>query len=408
MTQSLLEPLNDDQQALIEIIGRPILTGRPLDSLGWPVWDFVRRKFERSFGADAGPVLASLPTLPRTARTLDGPYGLWWRVGHSNTSLALSERVGLTIPGLHHLGVGLGGPGSPLPNPVAVILGILDRAAKEEAALDSDDWWLMTRRSVDLRSMLGSRDDSPVEIIGAVLQHEYDPLVVGMNQFNYELQLGEGRFIPFDGVADVSGYLARLQLPLDAGSVDLPDSPLALPAVLDYLGRILCDQPGWGKDRRLVRVRDFMSAAVVTQPPANAADYEQRLSALWTIICQFDVPSVDPARYQARGWSGQQSSINNLVIWLDDHVEDFASTDQCTTAIKTIRKIGTLRQGAQHSSSTTRANALRAQTELGLPVVITDYPAAWASLLDKLAGAFYSICLGITLQPEAADAGATS
>jgi len=83
-------------------------------------------------------------------------------------------------------------------------------------------------------------------------------------------------------------------------------------------------------------------------------------------------------------------------------------TDQCATAIKTIRNIGTLRQGAQHSSPPTRANALRAQTGLGLPMVVTDYPAAWATLLDKLAGAFYSICLGITLQPEAADGGASS
>lgn len=400
MTHALLEPLAADQQALIEIIGRPIVTGRPIDSLGWPVWDFVKRKFERNTGADVGPVLASLPTIPRAVETLDGPYGLWWRTGHPNASIAPGERVGLTIAGLHHLGADLGGPGSPLPNPVAAILGILAGAARDEVALDSDDWWLVTRSSRDLRSVMGGREDSPVEIVGATLQHEYEPLVQGVSQFNYELTIGDGRFAPFLEVADVADYLSRLRPSSNTESVGLPDSPLALPGVLDYLGRILCDQPGWGAERRLVRLRDFVSAAVVTQPPSTAADFEQRLSALWTIVGHFDVPAVAPARYP-QAWGESQTSVNRLVIWLEDHALEFAGTDQCKTAIATIRNIGRLRQGAQHSSASTRATALKAQNEMGLPAIITDYPAAWATVLSKVAAAFYTLCLGVALQPDA-------
>jgi len=401
VTHPLLEPLTADQQSLIQVIGRPIVSGRPIDSLGWPVWDFVKRKFERNTGVDVGPVLASLPTIPREAGTLDGPYGLWWRTGHANASIASGERVGLTIAGLHHLGVGLGGPRSPLPDPVTAILGILAGAARDEVALDSEDWWLVTRGSIDLRSVMGGREDSPVEIVGATLQHEYEPLAQGVNQFNYELTIGDGRLARFLEVTDVADYLSRLRPSSNAELVGLPDSPLPLPGVLDYLGRILRDQPGWGAERHLVRLRDFTSAAVVTQPPSTGAEFEQRLSALWSIVGHFDVPAVLPARYP-KDWGDSQTSINRLLIWLQDQTPEFAGTDQCKTAIATIRNIGRLRQGAQHSSASTRATALKAQYEMDLPAIITDYSAAWATVLSKVAAAFYTLCLGVALRPDSA------
>lgn len=215
--------------------------------------------------------------------------------------------------------------------------------------------------------------------------------------FNFEFALGEGRFSRFGQVADAEDYLLRFPDSAARESVDLPHSPLALPAVLDYLGLLLSDRVTWGRDRRLVQLPDFVSASLVTQLPTGAADFEQRLSALWSVIGRFDVPKAEAAKYEARGWDESRGSINSFEIWLGDHVPEFATSDQCAKAIRTIRNIGTLRQGAQHSSAATRGRALRAQAELGLPMVIIDYPAAWSVVLEALAAAFYSICLGLTL-----------
>lgn len=395
MTHPLLETLDDDQKAMILTIGRPIATDQPLDQHGWPIWDFVRRKFERNQGVDAEQVLASLPAIPRFG-AIEGPYGLWWRTGHPNASLTPADRIGLTIPGLHHL-TELLPPGTrELPRPTEAILRILRDAAAAEGALDSDDWWSVTRSSMDLRQSMGGRPDPPVEIIGAVLQHEYAPLAVGTTQFNYDLPLGEGRFAAFYGIAEVADYLSRIDLPEPPGAVALPNSPLALPAVLDYLGRILSDQPNWGREHRLVRLPDFQSASQVTQPPANGAEFEQCLSALWTIIGHFDVPEAQPSKYEERGWGTSRGSVNSLTIWLADHAGEFGSSDQCAAAIKTIRNVGVLRQGAQHSNSSTRARALGAQIELGLPAIIIDYSAAWSMVLERVAAAFYAICVGVT------------
>ncbi len=209
------------------------------------------------------------------------------------------------------------------------------------------------------------------------------------------MPLGERRYTAFQGVADAADYLSRIDMPVPPGVVALPASPLALPAVLDYLGLILMDQPEWGREHRLVRLPDFQSASQVTQLPASASEFEQRLSALWTIIGHLGVPEAHPSKYAERGWGTSRGSLNSLTIWLADNVGEFGTSDQCAAAIKTIRNVGTLRQGAQHSSSTTRASARRAQTELGLPTVIVDYPAAWSLIVENVAASFYSICLGV-------------
>ena len=391
----LLEALDAAQAAMILTIGCPIATDRPLDQHGWPTWDFTKRKFEHNRPGDAEQVLASLSAIQRFG-TLEGPYGLWWRAGNSNATLAPGERLGLTIPGLHHLTDVLPHGVHKLPKPAAAVLNIIRGAAEAEGELDSDDWWSVTRGSLDLRERMGSRSDLPVEIIGTVLQHEFAPLAVGTTQFNYELPLGEGRYTAFQGVADTADYLSRIDIPVPPGAVALPTSPLALPAVLDYLGLILMQHPEWGRERRLVRLPDFQSASQVTQMPASASEFEQCLSALWTVTGHLDVPEADPSKYEQRGWGESRGSLNSLTIWLADNAGEFGASDQCAAAIKTIRNVGTLRQAVQHSNSATRMSAQRARADLGLPTVIVDYPAAWNTILEDVAASFYSICLGVT------------
>jgi hypothetical protein len=398
VTHPLLETLNDDQQALIKIIGQPIVADQPLDRFGWPVWDFIKRRFERNRPSlSAENVLGSLPAVQRPWDSLSGAYGLWWRNEHPNAPLKPADRLGLTIPGLHHLTEHLDASIRVLPRPVDLILELLEDAAEEEAALDSEDWSEVMHGTLSLRQLMGGTDDLPVGIIGTVLRHEYTPLAFDGTASNFQLLLGNGRYAPFRGVADVADYLSRLAVPAIEGRVQLPTSPLALPAALDYLGLVLANQEHWERKRRLVRLPDFVSASLVTQAPSSAAEYEQQLSALWTVICDFDLPQADPAKYRERGWADNRGSINSLEIWLADLVPEFAGSDQCAAAIRMIRNVGTLRQGVQHSGAGTRTKALQAQIEFGLPPVITDFQAAWAAVLETLAAAFYSISIGVKL-----------
>lgn len=380
---------------MIRVIGRPIVTDQPRDQFGWPVWDFVKRKFERNCpGVDAEVTLASMPAIPRFS-SIDGPYGLWWRTGFASSALGPGDRLGLTIPGLHHLSEQLGPTLRELPAPLSAIFRILGDAAKAENDLDSETWWSVTRGALDLRGLMGSWPHPPVEIIGRVLQHEYGPLAIPTANFDFELPLGDGRFTALAGVADVRGYLSRLDGAVVPEPVALPTSPLALPAVLDYVGRILCDHPMW-ETQRFLRLPDFFTASLVTQVPTNQAEFEQRLSALWTIIGHLYVPQAPASKYEARGWGTNFTSINSLTIWLCDNGGEFGSSDQCAAAIKALRNVGTLRQGAQHSKPETRAKAQRAQNELGLPAVIVDHADAWNKILQKVAASFFAIGIGIT------------
>jgi hypothetical protein len=397
VTHPLLETLDDDQDALIQLIGRPIVTDQPVDQLGWPVWDFVRRKLEHNRpGTNAEEVLASLPAVQRPADTMAGPYSLWWRTGNPHGALTPADRVGLTLPGLHHLSDHLDASVHVLPKPAATVLRLLDEAAQAEEELDSDDWWEVTRSSISLRERMSGMENPPVGILGYALQHEYTPLVIETSQFNFEFPLGNGLFTPFRRVVDVADYLSRLPLPAAADRMELPSSPLGLPATVDYLALVLASHDGWDRERKLVRLPDFLSASLVTQTPSNAAEFEQQLSALWTVIGGFDVPQADDSKYEERGWGKSRGSVNSLQIWLADNAPEYASSDQCASALRTIRKVGTLRQGAQHSSSETRSRAIQAQRWFGLPPVIIDYRAAWTAVVEALAAAFYSMCRGLT------------
>lgn len=373
------------------------MADRVEDQLGWPVWDFVRRKFERNrLGESAEVVLASLPSIPRPDIPTEGPYGLWWRGEHSTAAITPRDRIGLTIPGLHHL-TPLLDRVTELPEPATALLRIIKDAADAEAALDADDWWELSRGELDLRGLLGSREPAPTALLGRVLQHEFVPLATQTGQFVYTLVLGEGTFAPFAGVADVADYLFRLPTANDASVLELPRSPLTLPAVLDYLERILAGHPAWGAQHRLVRLPDFSTAAVIVEPPSAAAEYGQRLSSLWTIFGRMQVPEADPAEYANRGWR-EDGSLNRFDVWLAINIPEFAGSDQGKAALRTIRDLGKLRQAAQHSNADTQRVARTAQRRFGLPAVIVDHGVAWATVLEKVANAVYTICVALTYE----------
>lgn len=149
-------------------------------------------------------------------------------------------------------------------DPLGICLNIVREAARKELELNAEnDWWVVVEKYVDLRSFFSSSALAPVELIGKVLIHEPNPLVYSTSEYNYRLQLGNGRFSNFRDVSDVEGYLNALSLKSeDEDSSLLPASPLGLPAVLDYLGYILAAHDDWAQDRHLINLPDFQSGCI--------------------------------------------------------------------------------------------------------------------------------------------------
>lgn len=56
-------------------------------------------------------------------------------------------------------------------------------------------------------------------------------------------------------------------------------------------------------------------------------------------------------------------------------------------AIDILRAVRAVRVEAQHRSTSTRGNAIGARRRLGLPDIVSDWPAAWHIIQSQLAGA---------------------
>lgn len=389
----LLADLDEDQLHLIDVVARPWRVSNLADQLGWPTWDFVRRRFElnRPQAPSAEEVLGSLPTIQVSQRT----YGLVWRTEPASGLLRPTERVGLTMAGLSHL--------HPRPSDVSLVdlvamcLGIIQQAVNLEAELAEEmDWTQVASGRLDLRTeCFGQNSTAPVEIVGQVLIREFVPLAASTSQHNYEVSCGQGKFKLFARVTTIEDYLfVADSLAKEETAPELPPSPLALPAALDYLGLAVRAHAEWNVNDDLVALPGFEAAASVCQLPSSHAEFEQRCSELWNIIGRLRVPEAAAAAYKDRNWENK-GSLNSLDIWLHQHVgtEEYDLT--CRQAIATLRALGKVRQGGQHASRSTKTNRSMALHLLGLPDLITDWASAWGTLLDQSARAVHAISMAV-------------
>lgn len=396
-SHSLLEDLSDDQLHLVHVIARPWVVGNLADNLGWPTWDFIRRRFRtnRPSAPDAADVLASLPAIVSLS-FVGGPYGLWWRTEPRAGTLRPDERVGLTIAGLGHLKPERANQAAP--DLVAVCLDIVTRAAHDEAALgEGQDWWQVAAGEFDLRRDRLSHQGDPVEIVGQVLLHEFRPLAVPSTNYNYLVRYGNGLFAPFKNVDSVEQYLAvAARLASKEEGPELPASPLALPAALDYLGLAVRARPSWDVREPLVDLPGFEAAASVGQLPGTRAEFDQHCSDLWNILGRLRVPRGSDQEYRDRQWNpAAKGSINDLMIWLVRELgrEEYEVT--CSEAVRVLRAVGRVRQESQHRSPGTSAAREDGLALLGLPSLVTDWPAAWSAVLQRCADAVHAVTLAV-------------
>lgn len=405
---SLLADLDESQTDLIKLIGRPWTVNDLANTKGWPVWDFVRRRYAANHREDgatidtAAEVLASLPSISSPSFHT-GSYGLFWRSGSGLPGLQPTDRVGLTIAGLRHLWKSslVERERERRPDLGQICVNLIRAGADLEVELLEDtDWTKVAEGSLDVRSQLTQRNEPPMEILGQVLQHEFMIIARTTTQFNWSIDYGAGRLERFHGVTKVEDYIELLQSMADADtSVDLVSSPLRLPGTLDHLGLVLARHPAWTHLGPFIKISDFDAATRLLQPPASRAEFTERSSDLWTIISQLGVPQASDDTYTtAKLDPTRKGTINDLQLWLQVELgEDYPTV---ADALTTIRRIGHVRQGSQHASSSTRTKADCALTALGVTVPVTDWPQAWGAAVAAAAAAFYTIATAVRrLQP---------
>lgn len=390
---TLLEPLDEAQAEVLRLVGRPWVVGEFADQQAWPVWDFVERTYrDRHPGESAADVLATLSTV----RIGDRSYGLWWRSdGLGSLALQPGERVGLSIVGLHHLGL-LATDSQLKIDAAAVCLDILRRAVEREEDLGRDlDWTSVRKGQYDLRTeRFHSREGAPVELLGQTLMREFVPLAMSTTQYNYSVEYGTGRLAALRHVRTIEDYVDVAQSLADSRSLQrAAPSPIQLPTALDYLGLVLDGDDRWTVERPTVRLDSIADAAAMGQAPGTQAEFDRQVSVLWNILLHLKSPSAPAESYERRGWNPESSgSINNLAIWLGDVLEIATDVQE---PLATIRALGRIRQGAQHGSAATSRRRDDALARFGLSWPLTDWSGAWVRVSDGCATAIYEIAQAV-------------
>lgn len=154
--------------------------------------------------------------------------------------------------------------------------------------------------------------------------------------------------------------------------------------------------PSWDVREPLVDLPGFEAATSVGQLPGNRAEFDQRCSDLWNIIGRLRVPRGSDEEYRDHQWSpASKGSLNDLVIWLEQELgrEEYEAT--CAEAVQVLRAVRKVRQESQHRNQTTSAARENGLALLGLPSLVTDWPAAWTAVLGRCADAVHAVALAV-------------
>jgi hypothetical protein len=389
----LTRQLDESEAKLLEVIWRPVAHSQEFYKLGpaWPTWDFVSRTLllENPGYPDPNEVLRQLPAIarrgPHTQR-----YSLVFRSVSGDADPGLDEIMGLTVAGLYQLA-----RTQPVVADVADTLATFIRdIAKAEQTLPAlpDGVADTTLPLADIgfyinwfeQAVPARSSGIPRHVIAQVLQREFAPINAypSGESSNVTLRgLGLLEYREIDGAAD---YLDLVATHDPAREVGRRVSPLTLVQTIDYFAYVLSAHPRWNLEKRFVQAPDLQSAAALGFPVVSREDFESRVTSLWNLISRFQIPPIPDGLVTS---SSQQSSINQMHYWLEQHVGD-PLPDRALFAIHQIRAVGTVRQSTAHGSLETRAKARLDQARLGLPDSILDWTGAWETLQLNLAGAF--------------------
>jgi len=396
----LTQPLPPVQVDLLKLVWDPIVRAGWWEiAPGWPVWDYVARELYRQH-PDLDDAAAVLDSMPRTSLPIPWrahPYGLVWR-----SSQALrpdpGERIGLSIAGLAALAEHQVVP----PDVPARLARLIAQLADWENGLTAKPNKVATQDLLlaDFTSWFTTASITkpfvfPDRAIAALLQHEYAPTRVfpDDSDTDHKVRLGlDIRLRQYRNITTARGYLERVAGDEAARTEPVRySSPLTLVQTFDYLAYVLAADPEWPKGTRLITAPDLQSAGALSVPVTDQHDFQTALSGLCTVIDQLAVPAVPPEKLAKmandKDRAAAQRTVNRLKHWLTSRLTDSGDMTRTTNAIDVLRAVRAIRVEAQHRSTTTRNHAIKARRHLGLPDIISDWPAAWHLIQSQLAGA---------------------
>ncbi len=397
----LMQPLLPMQVELLKLVWDPIVRAEMWEILpDWPVWDYVARQLYRQY-PDLDDAAAVLDSLPGTSWPIpwrdQHPYGLVWR---STPAMRPDpgERIGLSIAGLAALAAHQGVPPT-VPDRLAALIAQLadwennltakpNEIAREDVLLSLFTGWFTT-------PTITKPYVFPDRALAGLLQHEYAPTIVYPydSDTDHKVQLGRHFSLrQYRKITTAHGYLQRVAD--DAAARTEPvrySSPLTLVQTFDYLAYVLAADPKWPSGTRLTTAPDLQSAGALSALVTDQHDFQTALSGLCTVIDQLTVPPI-PAEALAemandKDRDAAQRTVNRLGHWLTSRLADSGGVPRVTAAIGVLRDVRAIRVAAQHRSNSTRKQAIKAHHHLGLPDIISDWPAAWYLIQTQLAGA---------------------
>jgi hypothetical protein len=154
----------------------------------------------------------------------------------------------------------------------------------------------------------------------------------------------------------------------------IPASPLALPEALDFLDTAW--RVAFGKRQALLRLRDTLSIAKLSQACTTRADFESQLSALADILKAMDIP--DALLSKTREINKDQT-LTRLLDCLQTRLEG-SDYQEVERAVSTLRTVNEIRVALQHSGASRELPTSMAK--LGIP-----YPPQWGDAWDRIRAA---------------------
>jgi len=385
----LLIQLDEDQLELLDLI---FFVAYTHEARAWPVWDYVSRDLcrNRDDYLDTSAVWRSLPTV--VVPGAGDRYGLVWHTGTDHVPYS-HDRVGLTIVGLAALS-SMRPEAKALADDLALVIR---RIADKELALESGPT-ATANTTIPIATVrpyfvAGSRKGLPRpleplndEIAEELLQKEYARLSIALNSDGATAHLSPW-LRRYRQMKDAAGYLEIIanDQQVQRAAPQLRADELAL--MLDHASFVLKSHSDWPATiKRMANPTDYQTAAALSLHASNSAEFQARMSSLWTLLGRLEIPEV-----KLKHPKENIGSLVRLQRWITEHVTDAQSRERAVEAIEDVRTVGALRNIAQHPSEETRKNEANACSKLGIGYPIRDWGSAWDVIRARVADSFYAV-----------------
>ncbi len=372
--QRVFEPLDADQQQLVNLVGDTFV----LQDRNWPTFQFVEAMLDRQ-RLDARSIIASFPWVGNLSYRYGAVRSISW--AHN---MGDSDLVRLSLVGLHHYRGTLLEAGAFVRQVLEILeLFATTRRSFRPSPLEVERLELTDREVADYlrgkkRHFLGAR------ALYQVMQDE--PVYSGgwgtgpdEADFHWTWTVSRSA-LDFEGVTTMQEYVQRVaeryHLAPSAGL--RTGSPRSLASALDHLDVV------WrllhGKQSRLVVSPSLEITTLLGSEVASRADYFEHINALGDVFKHLKIPS-----------GGNQRGghpLDRLRAYLEFRLPN-ESVPTATEAIDVLTHVKAIRNGSTHAEAMPRA--LEAYRALDIAYPITDWGGAWLMICGHTVAALDSI-----------------